>query len=179
MGNIFGPVDWGRLFGVDTPLLEIFLRGSFMYLAVWALLRFTFRRDVGSVGIPGLLVIVLIADAAQNAMAGDYHSITDGVLLVATIIGWAAILDWLAWRFPRIERIIHPPPLKLVENSRVLRHNLRKEMITPEELLAQLRLQGIERLDDVKVAHMEPDGRISVIRRDGSEPRPAPDRRSA
>src|SRR5262249_15775985 len=77
--------DWHKMFALDTPVLEIFLRGTIVYLALFVFLRYVVKREVGTVGIADLLVIVVIADAAQNAMAGDYVSITDGVLLIGTI----------------------------------------------------------------------------------------------
>jgi uncharacterized membrane protein YcaP (DUF421 family) len=59
-----------------------------MYLALFVMLR-VFRRQTGSIGAADLLVLLLIADAAQNGMACDYKSVTDGLVLVATIVGWA------------------------------------------------------------------------------------------
>jgi uncharacterized membrane protein YcaP (DUF421 family) len=167
--HVVAGIDWGRVFGSQTPLLEIFLRGTLTYLILWALLRFSFKREVGGFGITNLLVIVLIADAAQNAMAGEYRSITDGVFLVVTIVGWSFALDWAAFRFPGLRRVILPPPLPLVKDGRFLRRNMRTEMITADELQAHLRMHGIERVEEVKEAHMESDGRISVIRRDGGD----------
>jgi len=73
--------------------------------------RFVLRRDVGSIAIADVLLLVLIADAAQNAMAGGYQTITEGMLLVATIAGWNDLLDWLAFRVRWIRRWIAPPPL--------------------------------------------------------------------
>ncbi|WP_247658582.1 hypothetical protein [Micromonospora sp. U56] len=103
---------WWKLFVPDTPLWEIALRGSVIYLTIFFLLRVLLKRESGSTGVTDLLVIVLvivlIADAAQNAMADDYTSIADGVLLVAVIIGWAYLLDVLAYRWPAAARIIHP-----------------------------------------------------------------------
>ena len=93
-------------------------------------------------GIADLLVIVVIADAAQNAMAGTYTSITDGILLICTIIGWNLALDWLAFRVPAIRRVIEPQPVHLVQNGRVIRRNMRKVLLTDEELMSQFRLQG-------------------------------------
>ena len=101
-----GGVDWIKLFMPDTPVLEIVVRGSVMYLALFMMLRFILRRETGSLGITDLLVIVLIADAAQNGLAGSYHTITDGLLLVVTIIGWSYLLNWLAFRYPSWRRII-------------------------------------------------------------------------
>lgn len=170
-----GGVDWAKIFVPDTPLLEILIRGTLTYLALFTLLRLVLKRQSSAMGITDLLVVVLIADAAQNAMADDYTSIADGVLLVATIIFWAYALDWLGYRFPRFQRFFHPPPLPLVREGRLLHRNMRRELITEGELWSQLRQQGINNLRDVKEAYMEGDGRISVIGADAS-PRGTPER---
>lgn len=157
-----------RLLLPDTPLPEIFLRGSVVYLALFLLLRLT-KRQAGGVGTTDILVIVLIADAAQNAMAGDYTSITDGLLLVATIVGWAYALDWLGHRNRLVERLVHPPPLPLIEDGRTIPRNLRAELLTHEELMTQLRLQGVEEIGQVRRAFIEGNGQVTVIRRDGED----------
>ena len=166
MDHLIG-VDWAKTLLPDTPLLEIFLRGTLVYLALFFLLRVVLKRESGGVSITDLLVIVLIADAAQNAMADDYSSIPDGILLVATIIFWSYALNWLGYRFPRVQRFVHPPALPLIRDGRLIRQNMAKELITEEELKSQLRLQGIEDPAAVKVAYIEGDGRVSVIARDG------------
>ena len=97
-------------------------------------------------------------------MGKDYNSITEGVVLVWTIVGWGYALDWLAWRFPALRRILKAPALKLIENGRVLEQNMRKEMLTRDELMGQLREEGVEDLAAVKVARLEGDGRLSVIK---------------
>ncbi|MFI7437881.1 DUF421 domain-containing protein [Micromonospora haikouensis] len=161
--------DWWKLFVPDTPLWEIALRGSVIYLTIFFLLRVLLKRESGSTGVTDLLVIVLIADAAQNAMADDYTSIADGVLLVAVIIGWAYVLDVLAYRWPAAARIIHPGSLILVRDGRILRRNMRRELITEDELYSQLRQQGVERLDDVREVRMESEGHFSVIPRNADK----------
>lgn len=166
MERIVG-VEWAKLLIPDTPLLEIFLRGSIVYLALFFLLRVVLKRESGTLGITDLLVVVLIADAAQNAMADDYTSVPDGILLVATIIFWSYALNWLGYRFPRIQRFVHPEPLPLIRDGRLLHRNMRQELVTEDELRSQLRLQGVEDPAEVKMAYMEGDGRVSVIERNG------------
>ncbi len=78
-------IDWEGAFSPELPL-ELILRGSLIYLALFALLRFVLKREAGAVGITDLLVVVLIADAAQSAMAGSYTSLPDGLVLVGTIV---------------------------------------------------------------------------------------------
>jgi uncharacterized membrane protein YcaP (DUF421 family) len=156
-------VNLGALFLPDMHPLEIFVRGTVVYVVLFLLLRLALKRQSGGVGMTDLLVVILIADAAQNAMAGDYHSITDGVLLVATILGWAYAIDWLGYHVPAVERIVHPPPLPLVADGRLLRSNMRTELITYGELMSQLRAQGIDDVSRVHRAYLEGNGELTVI----------------
>jgi uncharacterized membrane protein YcaP (DUF421 family) len=160
-------IDWGELFRPGTPLLEIVVRGTVMYLSLFALLRFVLKRETGSMGITDLLVIVLIADAAQNGMAGEYRSITDGVVLVVTIVAWSYVLNLLAFRYPLLRRVIQPPRVMLVRDGRLLRRNLEHEKITEDELLAEIHAHGCEDVRDVRAAWIEPDGMVSVVRQSG------------
>lgn len=161
-------LDWREILLPDTPILEIVLRGTLVYFGLFVLLRLFLKRQTGGVAITDLLVVVLIADAAQNAMAGGYESVPDGILLVATILFWALAFDWLGFHFPRLQRLLHPPPLALVRNGRVIKHNMRHELVTMEELMSHLREQGIQDIADVEKAFMEGDGRISVVPRESN-----------
>jgi len=106
---------------------------------------------------------VLVADASQNAMAGEYRSITEGIVLVASIGFWDYLLDWLGYRYTVFERILRPAPVLLVRNGRFMRQNMKKEMITEEELLSQLREQGVDDPAHVRKCYLEGDGHLSVI----------------
>jgi uncharacterized membrane protein YcaP (DUF421 family) len=163
-------MDWASLFRFDVNPLELVLRGSLMYWFIYLLFRFVLRRDVGSIGIADILLLVLIADASQNALAGGYTSVAEGCLLVATIAAWNYALDWAAYRFESVRRLVEAPPLLLIRHGRVLRAHLRQEMLTLDDLYAKLREQGVEDVRQVKAAFMESDGMISVIRADGTGP---------
>jgi uncharacterized membrane protein YcaP (DUF421 family) len=155
-------INWHDVFVPTVPIPEIILRGTLVYLLLFVVLRIL-RREAGGLGIADVLVIVVIADASQNAMSSDYKSITEGAILVGTIVFWDYALDWLAYRFPRFQRLVRPAPLPLIKDGRLLRKNMRQEMITEEELLSQLRQQGVEDVAEVSKGYLEGDGRISVI----------------
>ncbi|MFD0783711.1 DUF421 domain-containing protein [Micromonospora azadirachtae] len=154
--------DWRQLFVPSTPLLETVIRGSVMYLVLFGLLRVILKRESGTTGVTDLLVIVLLADAAQNGMSGNYTSITDGVLLVAVIIGWSYLLDAIAYGWPAAARVIRPSSLILVRNGQILHRNMRRELISDEELHQLLREQGVDDISKVREARIESDGQISV-----------------
>lgn len=155
------------LFHFGVAPWELVLRGSLVYWFLFLLFRFVLRREAGSMGIADILLVVLIADASQNAMAGGYETVTDGFLLMATLIGWNALMDWASWRWNAVRRFVEPPPVVLVRRGHLVGRNLRREYITIPELMAHLRQQGVEKLADVKMARMESDGNITVIRLGG------------
>lgn len=162
MRDLLFKVDWHRMFFPSLSMTELFIRGTLVYLMLFALLRFFPNRHVGAVGIADLLVVLLFANAAQNAMVSNYTSITDGLVLVFTIIFWNYFLNWLGYKYRRIHRFLSPPPLLLVNKGRLIHRNMRRELINESELMTQLRKQGVEKLEDVKKAFMEADGTISV-----------------
>jgi uncharacterized membrane protein YcaP (DUF421 family) len=153
-----------ELFEVHVPVAELVLRGTLVYWLLFLIFRFVLRRDVGAVGIADILLLVIVADAAQNAMSGGYDTFSEGAILVLTIVAWNWLLDFLSFRFAIVRRFATPDRLTLVQRGVPQRRNLRREFITMEELHEKLREQGIENLADVKAAYLEGDGQISVIR---------------
>lgn len=171
--HFFSKVDWHSVFVPTQSLVEIFIRGTLMFLAMFMILR-VFRRQAGAVGMADLLVLVVIADAAQNGMAGESRSVTEAILLILVIVGWDYFLDLLSDKSEFFRRFLCPPELLLIKDGRLLRHNLSKEMISYEELISQLRQQGVETVKEVKACRLESNGHFSVLKRDkqtdGSNP---------
>ncbi len=162
-------VDWEAMFTPEANVIEIFVRGTVMYFLLVALLRITPRRTVGSLGIVDLVVVVFVAEAAGKALGGDYVSLIDGAVLVATLVGWGVALDWANYQFPLVARVLSPPPLPVVRNGKVLRRNMRSELLTEDELMGMLRGQGVEDVSNVRLACVEEDGALSVFTFKGND----------
>ncbi len=157
------------IFDIRVSIAELALRGTLVYWLLFLIFRFVLRRDVGAVGIADILLLVIIADAAQNAMSGGYTTFTEGAILVLTIVAWNWLLDWLSFRYAIVRRFANPRRITLVKLGVLQRRNLRREFVTVEELHEKLREQGVESLREVKAAYLEGDGQISVIRMSGDE----------
>ena len=157
-------VNWQQLFALQQPILELVIRGTVMYWFLFGLFRFVMRRDVGAIGIADVLIIVIIADASQNAMDGGYRSLSEGMVLVGTLVLWNVITNWLNFKLPSFHRFADPDPLPLIRDGRLLERNLRREMLTVDELMSKLRQQSVERIEEVRWAFMESDGQISLRR---------------
>ena len=155
-------IDWEKLLVPSGSIAEIVIRGTVIYIAIFAAMRLLPRRELGGMAASDILILVLIADAVQNGMAGDYQSITEGLILVATIFGWATVIDWVDARFPQWH-LAEAQPLPIIRNGKLLRRNMRRENITEDELNAQLRLHGHESAAEIRLSQVEGDGEISFL----------------
>ena len=155
-------VDWGQLFSPTKSIAEIVLRGTFIYLVLFAVMRFLPRRTIGSMGASDILVIVLISETVSNALQGGAESVTEGFILAATVLAWATLVDFLDYKFPHLH-IAGGKPLELIRDGELLRDNMAREQVTEDEVMSQLRLHGLDSARDVAKAYIESDGHVSVI----------------
>lgn len=156
--------DLEALFRFSVSPLELVVRGTVMYLGLVLLFRFALRRDLGQLGVADMLIIVLIADAAQNGMAGEYRSIADAAVLLGTLAFWNVAIDWTTYRWRWAQVLLEAPTVELIRDGRILRRNLRREWVTVDELMGKLREQGVADVDEVKLAVLEADGQLSVVK---------------
>ncbi len=171
-------IDWSGMFVPSGSIVEIAIRGTIIYLALFLAMRFLPRRTAGAMGPSDLLVVVLIADAVQNAMSGGYESITEGAMLAFVIFGWATFIDWLDYKFPHLH-IAEAPETTLLRNGKFMRKNMERQLITEDEVMAQLRQHGQESPATVERVVMEGDGTISVILKDRGPVESAASRKQA
>jgi uncharacterized membrane protein YcaP (DUF421 family) len=161
------PVQWNDLFVLTVSPIELIIRGSIIYLFILVVMR-VLRREPGTIGIADLLMVVLIADASQNAMAGEYKSVLDGLILVLTIVFWNFFMDWLTLHSKIVERFTYPTPIPLVQDHKMKLVNMRKQFITENQLASMLREHGIDDISKVKAVFLEGSGHVSVIPIDGA-----------
>lgn len=166
-------IDWDSMLRPTVSLAELFLRGTVVYLFLVAAFR-VLRRQAGAIGVADLLVLVLIADAAQNAMASEYRSVPEGLALISTILFWNWALDWLSFRYPALGRILEAQPLPLVVAGQAHTTNLKRQLLSRDELAAQLRMHGIDDISAVRLCTLEGDGHLSVLKYDAGDDDPSP-----
>jgi uncharacterized membrane protein YcaP (DUF421 family) len=159
----FFPSSWAAVLALETPVFELVVRGTILYFAIIAFMRIM-PRIGGELAVMDLVFLLLIAEAAAHGM-GDDKTVGDAILLVATLIGWNWLFNTLSFHIPFFEKLISGSPVQVVRQGRLLRRNMRREYLTEDELMAQLRKQGIEKVEDVKAAYIEGEGQLTVIPR--------------
>lgn len=158
-------INWHDMWVPSMSLLEMFLRGTATYWIIYICMRL-FRRGTGQLSISDLLLITMISDAAQNSMAGTYNSITEGAMLITTLVWWDYVIDWLGYNKMIFGKLGRPQPILLVRNGKLHRDNMAKELIDEEELKGLLRENGVDDYQKVKTCYLEPTGNLSVVLKD-------------
>ncbi len=156
------PADWSRILAVETPLLELLARSGLLYLGILALMRILPRRTGGEVAHMDLIFMLLIAQAAALSF-GDYQSVTEAFIVILGLVAFDYVTNFLSFRLKWFERMVSHRPLPIIENGGKNAANLRREFITHDELLAHLRQQGFTDVEQVKLAMIEGNGKISFI----------------
>ena len=144
-------------------LLEIIIRTIAVYLVILIGLRLAGKREIGQMTVFDLVVLLLIANAVQNAMVGPDTSLVGGILAAIVLLLVNAAVAGLRLRSPRLRRLVEGTPTLLVLHGEVIPQHMRREGIDEESLLVALREHGVAEISEVEMAVLEIDGSISVI----------------
>ena len=151
-------------------LTDIAIRTSVVYLTLLIGLRLTGQRQLGQMSSFDLVLLLIISNAVQNAMVGPDTSLVGGLVAATVLIVWHQVIDRVRRYSRRASRLIAGEGIMLVNSGTVLSEHLAKAGLTMDELLQALREHGVGRVADVRLAVLEPDGAISVIRFDDLKP---------
>jgi uncharacterized membrane protein YcaP (DUF421 family) len=149
--------------------MDIVLRASFMFFAVFLLLRLLGKRELGQMTPFEMVTLVVMGDLIQQGITHNDFSLTGAVLAIATFAFWGVAIGWLVYLFPRLKGALEGEPRVIVRAGELLRDNLRRDRMTVAEVESEMRLAGIARLAEVEWAILEPSGKISFIKRDGGD----------
>lgn len=155
-----------HIFVPEISVAEKIVRSVVVYLFVLVAFRFTGKRQVGQLTPFDLVVLLIISNVVQNAVIGPDNSLGGGLIGAVAILALNYAFVELTFRSRRVRRLLEAQPTLLVHNGRLLPDNLRHERVTMDDLLAALRRNGVADLAHVRVAVLEENGGISVIRQE-------------
>jgi len=148
-----------------VPYWNLIVRAVIVYLVVLALLRLSGKRQVANLGTSELVALLLISNAVQNAMNGGDNSLTGGLVLAGVLMVLSFGCAVLTYFSRDWERFIQGRPTMLMHKGILLRHNLRRELLSIREFRALLRKQGVQDFHEVEEAVLESDGYVSVVKK--------------
>jgi len=151
------------MFTLSTEWWQIIIRATVVYVAVVLAMRLTGRRSLGQRNAVDLVLILIVANAVQNAMIGADTSLVGGLIAAATLFVVDSGMNRLLRRNSRLKAVFTGSPVVLVNHGQVIESNLKRESITDDELMEALREHGIEAISQVKLGVLEMDGSLSIV----------------
>ncbi|AZI36318.1 hypothetical protein NT2_12_01490 [Caenibius tardaugens NBRC 16725] len=146
--------------------MDIVIRATVMFTFLYVLLRLLGKRELGQLTPFELVVMIVMGDLIQQGVTHNDFSLTGAILAVSTFAFLGLVLSWLTYLSPKAEKLLDGEPRVIICEGELIRDNLRRDRITLAEVESEMRLAGIARLADVAWAILEPQGKISFIKKD-------------
>ena len=144
--------------------MDSVIRGLVVYAFLLLVFRIAGKRTLAQTSSFELVLLLIISETVQEALIDDDHSVTNGFLLILTLVGTTIFLSWLKQCFPKADKWLEEEPLIILENGKPHKERLDKVRVDEREILSAARkLQGITQLDQIKYAILESNGEISIV----------------
>lgn len=144
--------------------MDSVIRATVVYVVLLMLFRLTGKRSLGETTAFDFVLLLIIAEAVQSALIESDHSMTNAFLLILTLLGIDVSLSLVKRHSSFLGKVVDDVPLILVEDGKMLTERMRKSRVDEDDILqAARRLRGLERMDQVKYAVLEPSGGISIV----------------
>lgn len=143
--------------------MEIVVRATILYFVLFGLTRGLRRRSLAEMAPFEMILLVVVGDIIQQGVTQEDYSVTGAVLAASTFGFWIMSMTWATWRSERIRRIVDGVPIVLVQDGKPVDAALRLEQMPLDEILEAARQQGIEHLEQIRMAVLEPSGKISIV----------------
>jgi uncharacterized membrane protein YcaP (DUF421 family) len=153
---------WGQIFALGVPLAEKILRPIVVYAFLVVVLRVFGKRELAQLNPFDLVVLLSLSNTVQNAIIGNDNSLTGGLVGAFTLLGINYMVVRYLFRHRRLDQLFEGKPSVLVDNGKIVKNALAKELLTRSELMTVLHRQGFSGIEDVEKCVLEPGGTFFV-----------------
>ena len=150
--------------------MDIVLRATAMFAILYLLIRLLGKRELTQLTPFEMVVIVVMGDLIQQGVTHNDFSVTGAALAIFTFAFWGLVLSWITYLSPWAEKLLDGHPRVIIKEGELLTDSLRRDRLTRSEVESEMRLAGIASMNDVAWAILEPQGKISFIRKSDSQP---------
>ncbi|HWB84982.1 MAG TPA: YetF domain-containing protein [Bryobacteraceae bacterium] len=157
---------WEAMFAMGAPLSEKIVRPVIVYVFLVVLLRIFGKRELAQLNPFDLVVLLSLSNTVQNAIIGNDNSVSGGLLGAVTLLGVNYLVVRFLFRHRRLDQLFEGTPTVLIDEGKVSKGALAKELLTSAELTTVLHRQGFDGLEEVERCVLEPGGTFYIQRKD-------------
>lgn len=148
----------------SLPVHWLIARAAIVYAVVYVALRLAGKRQVSQMGAAELMALLMLSDAVQNSMVGTDSSLSGGLICAMTLLGLSVALEYLGFRFKRVETLIEGTPTIIIYRGKIREDAMNREWMGRHDLRSMLRKQGVQSPAEVDLAVLESDGSLSIVK---------------
>lgn len=149
--------------------METVLRVTLFYLFILFGLRVLGKREFSQLSPLELVMLLLIPELASQSLVRDDFSLTNGIIAITTVFTLVFLSSLLQHHSKTVSRVISGSPTILVADGEFIQEHLNRERIDPGEIFSEMHKIGLSRLEQVRWAILETDGRIAIVPGDRAE----------
>ena len=144
-------------------MLTIFIRTVIVYLLLTVIMRIMGKRQLGELDVSELVITIILSEIAANPITNPERSMLEAIIPMITLASLEILSSALILKAPLFKSILSSKPAILVSRGIIDFKIMRKVRISLEELVSQVRQNGIYDLNEVDYAILEENGKMSVI----------------
>src|SRR3954468_16358811 len=143
--------------------MDLVFRATAIFFFVYLVTRVISRRELASLEPFDFILLIVIGDLIQQGVTQSDYSVTGAITVIATFAALTVLVSYANFKFRRLRLVLDGQPIVLVLDGEVIDGNMRRERMTRDELEAEIRLQQVASISDVRLAVLETGGALSVI----------------
>jgi uncharacterized membrane protein YcaP (DUF421 family) len=143
--------------------MDVILRSAIAFLFIWLMFRVMGRRELSQLSAFEFVLLMVVGDLIQQGVTGEDTSLIGGLSAAATMGLLTVLISWASFRFAALRKVLEGEPIIVIDNGVVKERPLKRQRFSLDDLKAEARLQGIDDLEKVRAAVLEPDGRVSFL----------------
>lgn len=151
-------------------MLKILIRSVIIYVALLLGLRLMGKRQMGELELNELVIAMLLSDMASTPLQDPELPLSYGIVSVFTLLGLSFLLSFVSLKSLRFRKMFCGEPTLIIRDGKLMQLAMRRNRFTLDELIGELRTQGITDLRDVEYAILETNGQLSVLPRSEVSP---------
>lgn len=160
------------MWDLSVPISELIIRATTVFLVLFLLFKIWGKKHIGEMAPFDFVILLIMSEALQNSLISNESSITGGLIVVTTLMLLATFMGLLSYHFRSAEKFLEGTPKVLIRNGKLMEDILQKEKISIAELLESIRENGVLNLQDIALAMLEANGKISVIKKENVKIQP-------
>ena len=151
---------------------SIIFKTIFLYFFIVLVYKKKKKKEVGKLSIIDLIVSILIAELAAISIEQYNSSILISIIPITCLVVIEILFSYIGLKNSKIKKIVEGSPIVIIKNGKLNFESMRKLRYSLDDLISQLREQGIKSIEEVNYAVLENSGKLSVFNKDTEYPLP-------